>query len=575
MNRICRILLCFAVLCSSVCLFATGAGAVTGGKLIALTFDDGPGKPTAGLLDGLKERGIHATFFMLGECAENYPATAARAYREGHQIANHSWNHANMIYLSGRDVAEEFRRTDEVLMKSSGKASDFLARVPYGNYNDAVRAAVGAPIIGWSIDPLDWKYRSAETVRKNIVSAAFDGAIILVHDIHPTSAEGALRAVDDLTAAGYEFVTVRELFRRRGIDLQNGVVYRSAPPNGIDSGPVKPPVVKASLESGKLLVTVSADEGAEIWCTLDGSDPALYGWKYIAPFEGWGGLTVRAVAAYTLNGSRSDETVVTLTNPRAEAPVMTVEDGRMTLTASDRGQELYYTADGSSADRNSARYEDPVAVEPGTLLRAIAAGEKWLDSEETAGWYSPGGRFFRDVTPGDWFADAVDQVVGAGWLQGIGNNRFSPSAPLSRGQLATILFRMAGEPSGTEKISFPDVKETDYFFEAAQWAVSAGIAECGKDGSFSPGSSVTREILAVMLDRTLLQMGAERDEGKSPREFKDADEIDPSAKEAVETVSSLGLLIGDTDGHFRPKASLTRAETAVILTRVYQLVHGE
>ena len=122
-------------------------------------FDDGPGKPTESLLDGLKERGIPATFFMLGSCAESYPSTVERAFREGHQIANHSWNHANMIYYAAPGITEDFRRANEVLSRGCGRSSEFVARVPYGNYNDTVRAAVGMPIIGWSIDPLDWKYR--------------------------------------------------------------------------------------------------------------------------------------------------------------------------------------------------------------------------------------------------------------------------------------------------------------------------------------------------------------------------------------------------------------------------------
>ena len=551
---------------AAVLLFPSETGAAAGGKLIALTFDDGPGKPTEGLLDGLKERGICATFFMLGECAEDYPATVARVYRDGHQIANHSWDHANMIYLSGQNVAENFRRADGILSQNSGGASGFFARVPYGNYNDAVKSAVGRPIIGWSIDPLDWKYRNAETVRNNIVSAAFDGAIILVHDIHPTSVDGALRAVDDLSAAGYEFVTVRELFRRRGVALENGAVYRSAPANGIDKGPLGAPVIEAKQADGRLTVTVSAADGADIWCTLDGSDPVFSGWKYTGPFEAWAGLTVRAVAAFSLNGARSAEVSVTLADPRPEAPVLTVLEGKMVLRSDDPGAELYYTADGEP-DRNGIRYEGPVSLAPGTLIRACAARENSPVSEETRGWYSPLGRFFRDVGPGDWFADAVDRAVGAGWLQGVGNDRFSPSTPLYRGQLVTILYRMAGEPDAGDELSFPDVKSTDYFLSAARWAVSSGIAEQNKDGGFSPGGTVTRETLAVMLYRTLLLTGTEP-AVKGPRGYKDADEIDPAAKEAVDAVSSYGILLGDAEGYFRPKAPLTRAETAVILTRL-------
>ena len=540
--------------------------AVQGGKLIALTFDDGPGKPTAGLLDGLKERGIRVTFFMLGNCAESRPATVERAYREGHQIANHSWSHANMICLSGEDAAWEFRRTNEELKKDSGGASDFLARVPYGNYNDTVRQAVGMPIIGWTVDPLDWKYRSAETVRKNIVSAAFDGAIVLVHDIHPTSVDGALRAVDDLTAAGYEFVTVRELFRRRGIDLQNGSVYRSAPPNGTDLGPVAPPVLETSVTDGVLTVTMSAGDGAGIWCTLDGSDPAVFGWKYTGPFAAWSGLNVRAVAAYCMNGSRSAEIFVTLAAPEARPPTMTVEDGRLILTSPDPGAAVFYTTDGSRPDHGGARYDGPAALEPGSLVRAVSGGDQWMDSGETRGWYSPRGIFFRDVMPEDWFAGAVDTVAGEGWIRGVEDDLFSPSTPLYRGQLVTILHRMAGEPDADE-IIFPDTSEGEYYLPGARWAVSAGITERDEDGGFSPDETVSREELALVLYRYLAAMGTAAG-WSSPLPFADRDEISPDALSAVDAVSARGILIGDTEGRFRPKAFLTRAEAAVIFERL-------
>ena len=504
---------------------------------------------------------------MLGECAENYPSTVARMYREGHQIANHSWNHPNLLYLSDRNISEQFRRTNEALTKSSGRALDFLARVPYGNYNDAVRSAVGMPIIGWTVDPLDWKYRDAAAVRNNIVSAVFDGAIVLVHDIHQTSVDGALKAIDDLTASGYEFVTVRELFRRRGIVLQNGGVYRSAPPNGSDVGPVDPPTVAEDIVDGKFMVTMSAGEGAVIWCTLDGSDPLMYGWKYTAPFEAWEGITVRAVAAYSLNGSRSNEIFVTLGHPRAEVPSMTVKDGKLILGST--APEIYYTTDGMQADQSWVRYERPVGLEQGCLIRAYAGGEKYLDSEETRGWYSPKKHLFRDIEPGDWFAEAVDTVVDAGWLQGTGNDCFSPSVTLFRGQLVTILYRMAGKPELTKTVSFPDVSETDYFRSAAQWAVLNGIAECGRDGSFCPGGTVTRETLAVMLYRFFLLVGKET-VGDGSAVFRDEQQIAPAAKDAVDAVSSMGILIGDVNGNFKPKALLTRAEMAVILNRLLE-----
>lgn len=95
-------------------------------------------------------------------------------------------------------------------------------RAPYGNANKTVKSVVTAPLIYWSVDPEDWKYRNAETVRSNIEAGVFDGAIILVHDIYKTSVDGALAAIDDLLAEGYEFVTVQDLLLRRGVTPGGG-----------------------------------------------------------------------------------------------------------------------------------------------------------------------------------------------------------------------------------------------------------------------------------------------------------------------------------------------------------------
>ena len=97
-----------------------------------------------------------------------------------------------------------------------------------------MRNAAQAPLINWSVDPEDWKYHNADTVCRNIVSGSYDGAIILVHDIYKTSVDGALAAIDQLLAQGYEFVTVRDLLLRRGIRPEAGVMYYDAKNTGVN-----------------------------------------------------------------------------------------------------------------------------------------------------------------------------------------------------------------------------------------------------------------------------------------------------------------------------------------------------
>ena len=120
------------------------------------------------------------------------------------------------------------------LITAAGGDDPAYIRPPYGNANQTVRSNVSVPLINWAVDPLDWKYRNADTVCNNIVSGAYDGAIILVHDIHKTSVPGALAAIDKLLDEGYEFVTVKDLFKRRGVTPEAGKVYYDAKNNGIN-----------------------------------------------------------------------------------------------------------------------------------------------------------------------------------------------------------------------------------------------------------------------------------------------------------------------------------------------------
>ena len=236
MKNITRILSAALALCllAALCLPARADGTQDcGAKLLAITFDDGPGKYTGALLDGLAERGVHATFFVNGVNASGWPETLKRIVNEGHQLANHTYNHKNLNTCSAQTVAYEISAVQALITAAGGDENAYI-RAPYGNANKTVKSVVTAPLIYWSVDPEDWKYRNAETVRSNIEAGVFDGAIILVHDIYKTSVDGALAAIDDLLAEGYEFVTVKDLLLRRGVTPEAATVYYSAKNNGIN-----------------------------------------------------------------------------------------------------------------------------------------------------------------------------------------------------------------------------------------------------------------------------------------------------------------------------------------------------
>lgn len=215
----------------TLCMPAAASGFAE--KLIAITFDDGPGAYTAQLLDELAARDVKATFFVSGYRAANYPETLKRMVSEGHQLASHTQNHENLNTLSAAKIADEISRTQDYITAAGGDNPAYI-RPPYGNANKTVRAQAPSPLINWSVDPEDWKYHNADTVCKNILAGSYDGAIILVHDIYQTSVNGALAAIDKLLEQGYEFVTVRDLLLRRGVTPEAGVMYYDAKNTGVN-----------------------------------------------------------------------------------------------------------------------------------------------------------------------------------------------------------------------------------------------------------------------------------------------------------------------------------------------------
>lgn len=184
------------------------------GRYLALTFDDGPHETlTPKLLDMLKKENAHCTFFVVGQNAAEYPAILKRAVAEGHEIANHSWSHPSLSKLSVSGIESQLDRTDAAIEKGVGRRTK-LVRPPYGATNATVRKVIadrGEIVVLWSVDPLDWKYRNADRVARELIQGAAPGGILLAHDIHPSTVASVPEVLSKLTAQGYKFVTVSEL----------------------------------------------------------------------------------------------------------------------------------------------------------------------------------------------------------------------------------------------------------------------------------------------------------------------------------------------------------------------------
>lgn len=194
-------------------------------KYIALTFDDGPRRGTTErLLDGLRERGASATFFLVGEEIAGSEDLVRRMAAEGHQVGNHTWSHVRLAGTAPETAAEEVRKAQAALEEVLGEGTYWL-RPPYGLIDEDME--IGVPLVKWSVDPRDWESRNAAQVTQAVLRDARPNAIILLHDIYPSSVEAALRIVDALEEEGYWFVTVEELLRLNGITPEAGVMYRS------------------------------------------------------------------------------------------------------------------------------------------------------------------------------------------------------------------------------------------------------------------------------------------------------------------------------------------------------------
>ena len=196
-------------------------------RYIALTFDDGPRRSTTTkLLDGLRERGASATFFLVGEQIEANRDLVKRMKAESHQVGNHTWSHVQLQGASKEVVSREIKETDDLLRQVLGE-STYCLRPPYGKLDEAQKAQIPVPMVQWSVDSRDWESKNTEKIVKTVLAQAKPNSIILMHDIYPTSVEAALKIVDALQKEGYWFVTVEELLRLNGIEPQAGVLYRS------------------------------------------------------------------------------------------------------------------------------------------------------------------------------------------------------------------------------------------------------------------------------------------------------------------------------------------------------------
>lgn len=191
------------------------SGTATDGGLVALTFNDGPDPVlTPKILDTLKARGVKATFFIVGSNAEKYQGVLLRIAQEGHEVENHSWRHLDFLSLSPTEQRNEILRTATIVRDVTGQSTRFF-RPPFGAFDANLLKRVGDlnhRLVLWSnVGGTDLGATEAGDIVEGITRAAYNGAIIMLHDTVEPVAEALPRLIENLQRAGFRFVTLREL----------------------------------------------------------------------------------------------------------------------------------------------------------------------------------------------------------------------------------------------------------------------------------------------------------------------------------------------------------------------------
>lgn len=186
------------------------------GRMIALTFDDGPHpENTPTLLDSFERTGVHVTFFLIGQAAEKHPALARRILEAGHQIANHGYSHLNARKVSTTRYVSDIEHGHDTLQQILGTKLDRYTRPPYGVLTPPSLAALlykGHRLVLWSVDSLDYSVDSADSLLQVVRSHRIEpGDIVLAHDDYAHTVQAMDGILASFNSRGLELKTVSEL----------------------------------------------------------------------------------------------------------------------------------------------------------------------------------------------------------------------------------------------------------------------------------------------------------------------------------------------------------------------------
>lgn len=183
-------------------------------KMIAISFDAAWGnEDTQELIDILARYNVKATFFVVGEWVDKYPESVKALHDAGHEVMNHSDDHAHMTQLSKEEIIADVEACNDKIEAVTG-VRPTLIRPPYGEYDDNVITAIrsiGMEPIQWDVDSLDWKDLSAQEITKRVTSKVQAGSIVLFHNAALHTPEALPTILETLLQEGYTFVPISQL----------------------------------------------------------------------------------------------------------------------------------------------------------------------------------------------------------------------------------------------------------------------------------------------------------------------------------------------------------------------------
>lgn len=187
--------------------------------MIAMTFDDGPSNRTEEVMNLFIQHQANASFFMLGQNVEQHPEIVKAMAEQGFELCNHSWDHQSIDTDDKQLIAHEVFDTQDAIYRFTG-IEPTKVRPPYGAFNNKQTKEVvennGLGITLWNVDTLDWKSRDSGSIQSIVRQHTFDGAIILFHDLYPSTVDAIKILIPELQKQGYQLVSVSDLIKYKG-----------------------------------------------------------------------------------------------------------------------------------------------------------------------------------------------------------------------------------------------------------------------------------------------------------------------------------------------------------------------